>query len=833
MYRFRHLTFLFSMLLLSSSLFAQRAIEDHKLYVESNISDQPEQDDNHHDEGTITGSVTAKSTHQPIGYVSVVLLALNDSTIVSGTMTDAKGRFTTNHIPVGKYYVVLSCIGYADFKSGGISIDPQHLKEDLGTFSMTEITLKMNGITVEGEKETFNNSIDRKVYNIDKDVMGQTGSTSELLQNIPSVSVDIDGNVSLRGSSNVLILINGQTSPLMGKSRADVLQQLPANSIERIEVITNPSAKYKPDGTSGIINLVLKKYTQAGLGGTLSANGGINSRFNSNISLNYNAGHFNIFGNYGLRKDNRSRHSIEGRRYYYQGTDTSSYYNEDDGIFDRPLSHIATLGIDYNLDERNRLGISGNYFYKGFTRTETSRKIIHNNEAAISGDFSRNRFDPERERDNEATIYYDHSFAKEDHKLHVEYNISDQPEQEDNHYTNVYLIPVQIPNSSRDNTLIKQGEKHSQLSIEYDNPLSKSVTVETGFSHEVTKQDLDFYASDFDNDQKVFVTDAVRTNRFLFDENIDALYGTFGRSSMKFSFLGGLRFEYVQNKTNLVTTDSFFRKDYSSFYPSLHLAYQFSKISELQLNYSRRTNRPEGDELNPFPEYQDPLNIRAGNPHLLPEYIHSVEFGWQLRNENLSMIPSLYYRYRYNGFTSVTEVVHDSILLTTEANLSNDQSAGLELIINGSIGKHINADINASVFRSTIDASNIGFGNNKSIISSSGNFNITLKFSPNTALQMNSHYQSSRLTPQGKYLSSFVMNIGGRHNLLDEKLSLVVTISDILKTRSQRIELRTPGLSRDVKATRDARIFYAGLTYHFGTSSKKNKEKPLEFDNGQ
>ena len=808
MYRFRHFISLVSVLLLSSSLFAQRA-----------------------NDGTLTGSITSKSTHQPIGNVSVVLLALNDSTIVSGTMTDAKGKFTMAHIPLGDFYVVLSCIGYADIKSGAISIDSQHLTQDLEMFSMTEVTLKVKGITVEGEKETFNNSIDRKVYNISKDVTGQTGSTSELLQNIPSVSVDIDGNVSLRGSSNVLILINGQTSPLMGKTRADVLQQMPANSIERIEVITTPSAKYKPDGTSGIINLVLKKYTQAGFGGTLSANGGLNSRVNSNISLNYNPGHFNVFGSYGLRKDNRNRHSIDGRRYYHPGTDTSSLYDQDDAILDRPLSHIATLGIDYNLNERNRLGISGNYFYKGFTRTETSRTIVHNNETAISGDFSRNRFDPEYERDNEATIYYDHSFAKEDHKLHIEYNISDQPEQEDNHYTNVYSLPVQIP--SYDNTLIKQGEKQNQLSIEYDNPLSKNVTVETGFSREVRKQDFDSYASYFDNDRKAFVTDIAKTNRFLFDQYIDALYGTFRRSSMKFSFLGGLRFEYVQNKANLVTTDSSFREDYSSFYPSLHLAYQLSEISELQLNYSRRTNRPEGEDLNPFPEYRDPLNIRVGNPHLLPEYIHSVEFGWQWRNENLSIIPSVYYRYRYNGFTSVTEVVHDSILMTTEANLSNDQSAGLEVIVNGSIGKHINADISASVFRSTIDASNIGFSKDKSIISSTGNFNISLEFRPNTVLQMNSNYRSSRLTPQGRYLPSFVMNIGGRHNLVDEKLSVVVTISDILKTRSQRIELRTPGLNQDAKATRDARVFYAGLTYHFGTSPKKNKEKPIEFDNGQ
>jgi outer membrane receptor protein involved in Fe transport len=806
MYKLKYVICLTSIVLLSGSLFAQTL-----------------------NEGIVTGSITARSTNQPIENISVVLFDRGDSALVSWTMTDAKGKFAINHIPDGNYYVIFSCIGYTEIKSGAFSINAQHKKQDLGTFSMTESPVLLKGIVVTGEKPTFISSIDRKIYNIEQDMTSKAGSASELLQNIPSVSVDIDGNVSLRGSNNVLILINGRTSPLMNKSRADALQQMPSNSIERIEVITNPSAKYKPDGTSGIINLVLKKNTETGLGSTLSANGGASSRYNGNVSLNYNPGRFNLYGSYGLRKDNRNRHSIDTRRYYYQDNDTSSYYNEDDESFDRPLSHIASLGIDYNLDARNHFGISGNYFYKGFTRTEVARKISRNNESIISTDYSRNRFDPEYERDNEATIYYDHSFAKKDHKLHIEYNISGQPEQEDNHYTDVYLIPEQAP--SYDNTLIKQGGKQNQLSVEYTDPLSDNSTLETGFTREAKKQDFDFYAEYYDNDLKTFVTDVAKTDRFLYDESIYALYGTFEHSFGQFSILGGLRFEYAQNKSHLLTTDSTFRNDYSSLYPSLHLAYQLSKRSELQLNYSRRTNRPEGDELNPFPEYSDPLNIRTGNPHLLPEYIHSLELGWQLRNDHLTMTPSVYYRYKYNGFTSVTESVQDSILLTTMKNLSSDQSAGLELIVNGSVGDYLNGDINSSVFYNTIDASNIGFSKNKSIISWSGNFNINLKLRANTVLQMNSYYRSSRLTPQGKYLANFVANFGVRQNLLNDNLSLILTISDILKTRNQKIQLRTPGLQRDVKANRDAQILYAGLIYHFGTSSKKNKEKPLEYDN--
>ncbi len=802
----KYLIYVFCITVLSSNLFAQLP----------------------HD-GSVKGRIVSKSSQLPIGYVSVILYNATDSAVITGTMTDIDGKFILNHIPDGNYYLVISCVGYIDLKPGPFIIDSRHEKGDLGTLSITETKLLLDKIMVTGEKPLINNFIDRKVYNVQQDIMAHAGSASELLQNIPSVSVDIDGNVSLRGSSNVLILINGKTSPLMGKTRADVLEQMPANSIETIEVITNPSAKYKPDGTSGIINLVLKKNTNKGWGGSISANSGIDSRYNGNIGLNYNPGGFNIYSSYGVRKDNRHRRTEDSRQYYYSAADSNSSYNGDDQTFDRPLSHIAILGVDYNVDEKTSLGISGNYFYKSFTRTGIADNVSLNNLSAVSNDYRRNRFDPEYERENEAAAYMEHSFARKDHKLRLEFDISDQPEQEDNHYTNVYMVPNDKP--EYDNERIKQGEKQTQLSLEYINPISEDFNIESGYTHEVLKQDFDLFAQSYDTSRDIFVTDTARTNRFLFDQYIDALYSTLEHSFGEFSFLAGARFEYVQNRANLTTTNLNFSKDYSSFYPTLHLAYKFNENSELQLNYSRRTNRPEGEDLNPFPEYRDPLNIRIGNPHLLPEYINSIEFGWQLRYNHLSVTPSAYYRYRYNGFTFVTEIVQDSILQTTMTNLSHDQSAGLELVINGSLGDHVDADISTNIFYNAIDASNIGLSSSKSIVTWSGNFNINFKMRPGTVLQANSYYRSSRLTPQGRYLPSFVLNLGARHYLISDKLSLIMTVSDILKTRRRKIELRTPELNRDIISTRDARLFYAGLVYHFGASAKNNKEKPLEFDN--
>lgn len=781
--------------------------------------------------GSVFGKIVAESNNNPLEFVSVALISLLDSTVVGGDVTDSKGKFEIKNIPIGKYFLRYSFIGYKTLSSSNFKIDPQQTIVKLGTITLAESYISLKEVSVTSNKLTMTNAIDRKVYNVQQDIMSTTGSASDLLQNIPSVQVDIEGNISLRGSTNVMILINGKTSPLMGKTRADVLQQMPASSIEKIEVVTNPSAKYKPDGTSGIINIVMKKETSAGLNGNVCANVGNKSRYNGNTNINYNPGSFNVFGSLSLRQDDRNQFSTDIRTQYNSVTNIPDYYSANSKSNARPLSRGLLLGFDYNFDPNNSGGISGNYFYRGFIRNETSTKVLKDYTSTITEDYDRLRYDKEYEIETEATAYFQHNFSDEDHKLRLEYTTSKSPEEENNHYTNVYRFPLSA--NQFDNTIIKQGDDKNQLSLTYENPLAENSTLEAGYEGEFNKTDLDYFGEFFDNAQGTFVKDMVKTNHFIYNENIHALYLTYSNAIGALSFLSGLRAEESLLKANLVSRDSIISNNYSNFYPTLHLSYKLSDASELQLNYSRRANRPEGDELNPFPEYQDPRNIRAGNPHLKPEFIHSIEFGYQWQNDFVTFVPGIFYRNKYNGFTSVTQAINDSTLLTTETNLSTEKSAGFEVVVASSLENIFSANLSANAFYEEIDASNLGFGKKKSTVTWSGNMSCNFNLFSATTIQINSNYRSARLTPQGEYKPSFVVNLGLRQDMFGDKLSAVLTISDLFKTQKREMNFDASWLKQHSVNHRDSGVIYFGLTYHLAQPTKKSKDKSMEYDNGQ
>ncbi|HLP18485.1 MAG TPA: TonB-dependent receptor [Bacteroidota bacterium] len=777
---------------------------------------------------TVTGRVVSSQAKKSIPMVNVAILDPLTNGIVTGAVTDAEGRFRITDVPPGRFVAKASIVGYTSHVSTPFTIDSVHRELALETFTLTETGVKLNEVTITSTKNTLTTAIDRKVYNVQQDVLSKSGTASDLLQNIPSVQVDLEGNVSLRGSTDVMILINGKKSALMGANRADVLQQMPASSIERIEVITNPSAKYKPDGTSGIINIVMKKEMGTGLNGTIAANAGNRSRYNANASFNYNPGTYNIFGSLSHRQDDRSSVSSDIRTQRDASSIVSGYYDDRSRSFSRPSSQVAALGAEYLFDESNSAGISGSYHYRGFTRTDVSSKLLRDQSQAITEQYERVRFDPEYERESEMNAFYQHAFSGEDHTLRLEFKQSHQPEQEDNQYTNTYRIPA--PVVQHDNTRVTNIEDQSEATAEYSYKIDEKNSIEAGYAGEFNARDMDYLGTYFDAQRSQFVIDAVKTNRFMYDETIHAAYVTYETGAGAFSVLGGLRAEQAFIKANLASRDSLLRNEYLYLYPTLHLGYRFSPTAELQLNYSRRAHRPEGDDLNPFPEYQDPRNVRAGNPHLRPELIHSVEFGCQLQNDNLSVIPSLFYRNAYDRLTSVTEALNDSTLLTTLHNLSSEQSAGIELVASGSISSVVSANLSVNSFYEQIDASNLGFSAKKSTWTWSGsmNCNITLPFA--LMLQLNSNYRSARLTPQGENRPSFVMNAGVRQDLFDERVSVVFTVSDIFNTLSRKNMLDTPWLSQASENHRDSQILYLGIAYHFGQPSKKTKEKSLQYD---
>ncbi|MGB8192064.1 MAG: TonB-dependent receptor, partial [Chitinophagaceae bacterium] len=313
---------------------------------------------------SVSGTVTDKVSGRPVEFASILLVQLPDST-ETGTVTDKKGKFLIEKVQPGTYIVRCSFIGFGFIQTSSFTIDantPQHI---VAPIQLVNDAKSLTDVTVVGKRATLNTAIDRKVYNVEQDIMSRAGSVSDILKNIPSVEVDIDGNVNLRGSGDVMILINGKPSTLMGRSRAEILQQLPANSIERIEVITNPSARYRPDGTSGIINIVLKKNIRNGFNGSITANAGNRNRYNTNISLNYKPGKFNLFGSYSFRQEVRRRFSNVDRTYTDSSTQSVlGYFNQTGYSFNRPRSNIVNLGFDYNINDRNSFGASGTYFLR-------------------------------------------------------------------------------------------------------------------------------------------------------------------------------------------------------------------------------------------------------------------------------------------------------------------------------------------------------------------------------------------------------------------------------------------------------------------------------------
>jgi outer membrane receptor protein involved in Fe transport len=775
--------------------------------------------------GSVTGKVIEQSTNASMELANVIVFNAKDNSQAAGVTTDKNGVFKFSNLPEGTYYIEIGFIGFETLTTSSFTIENE--KVDLGTLTIKVNPIVLGSVEVTAEKQTFNNAIDRKIYMVEKDVLSQTGSASDLLQNIPSVSVDVNGTVSLRGAPNVTIFINGRPSLVMRKNSATALQQMPANTIERIEVITNPSAKYKPDGIGGIINIVLKKESRYGLNGTVMANAGNLNRYNANATINFNPGGINLFGSYGFRRSNNPRVSTDSRIKKDSLYQAISYYDNTSSSSAKPLAHIANLGMDYSINGNNKVGISGNYFYQDSYHTQNSQTTFRDGMQQITTDFTTDRTNDEYEKEYELNSTYELSFDKEDHVLNFELNYSGYDEREDNHYNELYTAPA-VANALH-HILVQKAGQLAEFYAEYAYPLSEETELNAGYVGEFMRDDIRYLGEDYDARRGSWMTDFNKTNRFLFHQDIHALYATFGHSIEDFSFLTGLRSEQVLITSDLVTSDSLIPNNYFKIYPTLHLAYDINDHHQFQLNYSRRVRRADSDEHNPFAEYSDPRNMEAGNPKIKPEQIHSVEFGYHLKQDYFSVLPIVYYRYKYDAFTEIRRFVNDSTMLTTFANLATDRSAGMEFIVSGEVKKYISLNFSADAFYHIIDASNLGYSENKSTISWNAKLAANLRFTSSNLIQINAYYRSAQLTPQGERLPSFLLNLGMRQYLFNQKASLTITVSDIFKSLKWKREIDTPILYETATSKRNSQIIYFGFTYHFGKSVEKEKEG-LEFE---
>lgn len=759
------------------------------------------------DNRKIVGRILEKVSETPIEFANIGLYRNSDSSFVAGTISDEKGGFYLSSISEGKYYIEYSFIGYQKQKSAVFTVDLQG-DLDLGNLYLQPEVMHLNEVVVQGKRPLYVSKTDKKVFNVSEDLMSTSGSISDLLQNIPSVQVDAAGNVSLRGSDKVNILVNGKASAMMNsRSRTDVLSQLSASNIERIEVITNPSAQYKPDGVSGIINIVMKKSNETGFNGSVLANVGTQERANAGTSLSYSTGRVNLFANYGMRRDYRNFSSIDNRSM----NDLSSISQRNSGEA-HPLSHNIQAGTEWAINSKNRLQVSGNYNYKYFTRNDiiaTTRE-----KDGLSSQSSSRRYGDEKSNQVEASGIYSHTFGK-DHELTASYNYSLWKNHELNNYS-------AIQNAGNINTQSYDIDMGQHLfSVTYTKQLNTLWKLNMGYEADILQTRLNQQV--WNISEGVTSPDINSTNDFTNTQNNHAVYTTVEYKSKKWGIQLGVRPEMTWTRSELFSLDSVVNNNYFMVYPTLHTSYKINDRNELLLSYSLRVNRPEADNLNPFPEYQDSITLHAGNPYLKPEKIHSIELGYQWRQGSTTILGSLYYRYITHKMTMIAQQLPNSVIQTTMANLNSGSSAGAELIFNTKFGNWATINLGGNLFYDQIDARALGFEKVRNNIAWSASLNASFNLFRGASLQVNSRYLSPSLLPQGRREGAFVTNMSMKYDIPQINLSLVATVSDVFDSFKEVYTIETPEFKQYFKERTDVRNFYIGAVWKFGASVRKGK----------
>lgn len=767
------------------------------------------------DRGTVTGILKEESSGLPMEYATIALREAESKSVKNGCITDSTGLFRFENVPVGRYYIEGSYVGCTPVRSN-IFMLGKGKTIDIGTLYISEGE-QLAEIVVESRKPTLVAKLDRKVFHVGQDLMSSAGSASDLMQNIPSIDVDMDGNVSLRGNDNVTILINGKPSAMMSaKTRGDALNQLSASNIERIEVISNPSAEYKPDGMSGIINIVLKKDAKQGMNGTLNTNIGSYGRQNAGINMNYGLNKFNFFGGYTFRRD-RYDSSIIDHRISPSDTIKQTTYG-----LGRPVSHTLRLGMNALLTHRDMLEVAGSYNRRRFQRNERVESVTKDADGELSDSYFRDRDALAKEKMWEATFKYTHRYGK-DNEWGVDYTYSSESEDEMNHYST-----LKMEEERKNNEAVWDANYLHIAKLYWQHHFSDRLRFMSGYELEYLKAEQDYHVADWNGTG--FMPDAERSSDFTHFMTLHSLYTTLEMTAGQWNVLTGLRGEYADIENKLISQGQNLTQNYFHLYPTLHLSRPI-KNNQLMMSYSLRVNRPEGSDMNPFAERINPLSLEAGNPDLKPEKIHSLEAGWLWRMGNGgSLMSTVYYRYITNQITTVSRYIDSGVLLTTKENLQSCQNAGIELIWSYPVVRWFDFNLNINGYYNQIDASGLGFEKNKNTFSYSTLLNANFRPFNHYMIQLNTRYRSATLVPQGRRDADVRMNLGMKYDIPSINLSVIASVTDLFDTYRKSYTLNTPELKQKVEKRRNPRIFYLGISWQFGRNKGKKHHADLEYD---
>ena len=781
--------------------------------------------------GKVSGVIVDKSTSKPMEFANVAIYNEKDSSLVTGTITNEHGKFEIPGVNYGDYYLVANFMGFEKSTVGDIELNSENKAYNVGTINMSPVTVSLGEVNVVADKAPVEYKLDKKVVNVSQVISATGGTAVDVLENTPSVQVDIEGNVSLRGSSNFTVLIDGRPSVLSG---SDALRQIPSSAIQNIEIITNPSAKYEPDGTAGIINLVMKKNSMNGLNGIVNASVGTGDKYRGDFMLNYRFDKVNIFVGADWSDETNYGKMISSRETYTN--DTTEFLNMEGSRNFVRGGHTIKGGADFYLSKTSTLTLSG----------ETGKANRSNNGGGSTENYTIPATEhiysiTEETSDRKNDFYslnsnFQHKFNDKGHMLEASAFYKDENGTDNEIEGELLSDPNFNPTTeylSRISSLQTEDQKEFRFKLDYTYPFSENGRLEAGLQSRVEDEYQKMEFRDYDTSSDSWIINNAFTSSTDFRRDIHAAYATFTNKVGKLEFMGGLRGELTLREIKNSNTAETSKLNRFDLFPTLHLSYPLSGNIEITTSYSRRINRPRGWDLDPSPNYFDRYTIRFGNPDLKPEYTNSYEIGMMKRfGTGRTFISADLFRRVTNNKIDRTETLgDDGVFYLHTDNFDKDYSTGLEVTGNLSVQKWLIVNANVNMFHYRITGDLNGESIDRESTNWGGRLNTTFKFTENSRLQLTGFFRGPSVTTQGNTKSMFFSNISYRQEFLKNKLSATVSMRDPLGTGNFRRESVGDNFTSRFRWEREPRVVMLTLSYKIN-NFKEDRNNNRGMDNG-
>lgn len=782
--------------------------------------------------GVVEGKIIDQQTSEPVEYANVLILKTSDSSMVSGTISDSRGRYTISEIPNGKYIMQIRFIGYENYYSEPFQITPS-----IVNLRMPDVLIKPNmavlqGVSVTAEKPLITSNLDKRVVNVDRSLSLSGGTAADVMQNVPGVTVSEEGNISIRGGENITLLIDGKPASQSGISSSDILNQLPASSISSIEVVTNPSVRYDPEGTSGIVNIVLVKKSLQGFNGQLSATYGFTDRYNGSLNLNYRHSKFNFFSSIDFRDFTMNRYSEDIRR-SFSNNDTATLIQIGDNKNFRKFNNISA-GVDYNIDARNSITLSSNYRMMNFGSTGTTDYTNYDKNMGFVNSFSRFSENDRSINSLQISASYKHVFERKGHEFtsDIIYNNNQVTAYSFNDQSGLKFADTVFNNLSRQKSDQNNHANMILFQSNYTHPFLNGSRIEAGYKVSFRKLDSKQLYYSYNFSDELWYGMPARDNRYLSDEYIYAGYALYSNSFKKLKYQAGLRYEYAYLKYETMQSDKPTDVAFPDLFPSVHFAYDLGNKQEMSLSYSKRVMRPGPWFLNPYIDYSDSLNLRSGNPDLKPELTNSYELGYQKILNKGSFSATAFFRNTTNGINNIQTMDTNGIFMTRPENLGKVASGGLELMFGYSFAKWLKVNTSVSSFQFWSGAIPEYEIKEINMFSWNARINVALAYNQRGSFQITSNYGSPTVRGQREMKSDFATDVSWQHDVWKDKLTLTARVSDVFDTRKHESVITGSNYIQESMRKRDSRIFFVGFQLKLNNFKRHKPTQDIMEDGG-